>query len=135
MIPHRALATAMSAALAAGALAACERSGSEGARERLHLPGPAFVADPVQGKALFEANCAKCHGQDLQGTREGPALAHAIYRPGHHADLSFHLAVKNGVRAHHWNFGDMAPLEGVTPEDVGHIVAYVRRRQREAGIE
>jgi mono/diheme cytochrome c family protein len=135
MIPHKALATAMSATLAAWALVACERSESEGARERLHLPGTAFVADSAQGEALFEANCAKCHGQDLQGTREGPALVHVIYRPGHHADLAFHLAAKNGVRAHHWNFGDMAPVEGVTPEDVGHIVAYVRRQQRAAGIE
>ncbi len=135
MIAHGALATAMSVALAAGVLAACKRSGSEGAHERLHLPGPTFVGNPAQGKGLFGANCAKCHGQDLQGTRDGPALVHAIYRPGHHADLAFHLAVKNGVRAHHWNFGDMPPVEGVTPEDVGHIVAYVRRQQRAAGIE
>lgn len=125
----------MSLALGTSVLAGCEQSAPKGARERLHLPGPAFVADPLQGKGLFEASCAECHGKDLRGTDKGPPLVHTSYRPGHHADLSFHLAIKNGVRAHHWNFGDMAPVEGVTSEDVGHIVAYVRRQQRAAGIE
>lgn len=132
---HNRFRTAALLILAALSLAACEPPKAEQPRERLHLPEPRFVADPAQGKSLFEASCAKCHGQDLQGTGEGPALVHLIYRPGHHADLAFHLAVKNGARAHHWNFGDMAPVEGVTPEDVGHIVAYVRRQQRAVGIE
>lgn len=127
--------TSMSLALSASLLAGCEQSAPKGARERLHLPEPAFVADPARGKSLFEADCAQCHGKDLRGADKGPPLVHAVYRPAQHADLSFHLAVKNGVRAHHWSFGDMAPVEGVTPEDVGHIVAYVRRQQRAGGIE
>ena len=31
--------------------------------------------------------------------------------------LAFQLAVANGVRAHHWKFGDMAPVKEVTPDD------------------
>jgi len=33
------------------------------------------------------------------------------------------------------NFGHMPPKEGLTPEDVGHIIAYVRREQRRARIQ
>ena len=54
--------------------------------------------------------------------------------PSHHADVAFQLAVKYGTRQHHWNFGDMQPVEGVTPDDVAHITATVRHKQREAGI-
>ena len=45
------------------------------------------------------------------------------------------LAVKYGARQHHWNFGDRQPVQGVTPDDVAHITAYVRHQQREAGIQ
>ncbi|MGR3582900.1 MAG: c-type cytochrome, partial [Pseudooceanicola nanhaiensis] len=44
-------------------------------------------------------------------------------------------AVQNGVRAHHWKFGDMPPQTGLTPSDVANIVAYVRELQRANGIE
>lgn len=119
-------------------MAGCEQSQSpqlEQLRERLHVPGPDFVGSVARGQELFRANCTECHGQSGQGTEKGPPLIQPIYRPGHHADLSFHLAVKNGVRQHHWNFGHMKPVDGVTPEDVGHIIAYVRKEQRAAGIE
>jgi len=39
-----------------------------------------------------------------------------------------------GARQHGWNFGDIKPVNGVTPDDVAHITAYVRDRQRQAGI-
>jgi hypothetical protein len=45
------------------------------------------------------------------------------------------MAVANGVRAHHWKFGDMAPVKGVTPDDVAHVTAYVRAEQRKVGIQ
>jgi len=57
-----------------------------------------------------------------------------VYRPGHHADLAFHFAVRDGVKQHHWPFGDMPPQPGVTPEQVGHAIACVRALQRQAGI-
>ena len=44
--------------------------------------------------------------------------------PGHHGDGSFHQAVARGVRAHHWRFGDMPPVEGLSRRDVAGIVAY-----------
>ena len=94
-----------------------------------------LMPNPAVGKTLFNKNCASCHGNNLNGSDKGPPLAHKIYEPSHHGDAAFQLAVANGVRAHHWRFGDMLPVKGVTPDDVAHITAYVRLEQRKAGIE
>jgi mono/diheme cytochrome c family protein len=96
-------------------------------------PSPGLMPNPAAGKTLYEKNCASCHGVTLNGSDKGPPLLHRIYEPSHHADIAFQLAVKNGVRAHHWQFGDMAPVP-VTPDDVAHITAYVRAEQRKIGI-
>ncbi|HSM30420.1 MAG TPA: c-type cytochrome, partial [Woeseiaceae bacterium] len=64
-----------------------------------------------------------------------PPLIHRIYEPNHHGDQSFYLAAKQGVRSHHWPFGDMPPVESITDAEVGQIVAYVRTLQRANGIE
>lgn len=87
------------------------------------------------GKLAFGAKCAACHGANAAG-QDGvaPPLVHKIYEPSHHGDASFLLAAKNGVRAHHWRFGNMPPVEGVTDGDVKMIVAYVRELQRANGI-
>ncbi len=87
------------------------------------------------GKVAFEAKCAACHGANATG-QDGvaPPLVHRIYEPSHHGDAAFLLAAKNGVRAHHWRFGNMPPVEGVTDGDVKMIVAYVRELQRANGI-
>lgn len=89
----------------------------------------------LDGAQLYSAACASCHGADLRGSEQGPPFLDAIYRPGHHADASFLLAVRRGVRAHHWNFGNMPAIEGLTDEQVAAIVEYVRQQQRAAGIE
>lgn len=86
------------------------------------------------GKAAFESICATCHGPAANGTEQGPPLAHQIYEPSHHADIAFQLAVQNGVRAHHWRFGDMAAIPGVSQEQIAAITAYVRWLQRQIGI-
>jgi len=103
--------------------------------KRIPRPNAELMPNPAAGKSLFEKSCAQCHGADLNGTKEGPPLVHRIYKPSHHADIAFQLAVRYGARQHHWNFGDMKPVEGVSPDDVTHITAYVRSRQREAGIQ
>jgi mono/diheme cytochrome c family protein len=87
------------------------------------------------GAELYAQACASCHGAELDGTDQGPPFLDAIYRPGHHADPAFFLAAKRGARAHHWNFGNMPPVEGISEQQIDAIVAFVRTRQREAGIE
>lgn len=87
------------------------------------------------GAALFDKNCARCHGRAADGGPGGPPLVHEIYHPGHHADAAFHLAVRQGVRAHHWSYGNMPAIPGVSEAEVDQIIAYVRALQVAAGIE
>ena len=95
----------------------------------------ALSANAEIGKLAYDAKCAACHGANAAG-QDGvaPPLVHKIYEPSHHGDAAFLLAAKNGVRAHHWRFGNMPPVEGVTDGDVKMIVAYVRELQRANGI-
>lgn len=97
-------------------------------------PTPGLMPNPGQGKGLFAQHCASCHGSDLKGSDKGPPMLHKVYEPGHHADISFQMAVAKGARAHHWQFGDMAPVKGVSADDVAHITAFVRSEQRKVGI-
>lgn len=87
------------------------------------------------GAELYAANCAECHGDDLRGTEKGPSHLSEVYVPSHHADGAFLLAVLRGSPQHHWNFGSMPPVEGLTDADVDAIVAFVRDTQRTEGFE
>jgi cytochrome c len=62
------------------------------------------------GEALFHTHCAACHGPAGVGTAQGPSFLSRVYVPNHHSDESFYLVVKQGVRAHHWNFDNMPAL-------------------------
>jgi mono/diheme cytochrome c family protein len=115
-------------------LSACGEKGSDGKFVNPLLPPEGFVADISQGKKLFEQNCSRCHGNGARGSHQGPPLVHETYKPSHHADISFYMAVKNGVQQHHWHFGSMPAIKGVEKEQVGHILAYVRSEQQRAGI-
>jgi mono/diheme cytochrome c family protein len=95
----------------------------------------AFTDTEQRGAQAFEAKCAVCHGVNAAGRDGmGPPLVHVIYEPSHHGDQAFHLAVMNGVRGHHWPFGNMPAVEGLTTGDVDAIVSYVRALQRANGI-
>ena len=87
------------------------------------------------GKLAFEAKCTSCHGTNAAG-RDGvaPPLVHIIYEPNHHGDESIQRAVAMGVQAHHWSFGNMPAVEGLTRGDVKMIIKYIRELQRENGI-
>jgi mono/diheme cytochrome c family protein len=87
------------------------------------------------GKQAFDKYCASCHGSNAAG-QEGraPPLIHRIYEPNHHGDMAFFLAAKNGVRAHHWPFGNMPPVEGISEAEIQNIILYVRELQRANGI-
>lgn len=137
-------------ALAAGVAAyalypsgkATRQAAAEGAPPS--APGAAIVqvALPAQltseaqmGQRAYEAACAACHGLNGAG-QDGvaPPLVHIIYEPNHHGDESFQRAVALGVQSHHWDFGNMAPVPGLTRADVATIVNYIRELQRENGI-
>jgi len=88
----------------------------------------------AKGKALYNQNCSRCHGINGVGTDKGPPFLNKIYRPSHHSNLSFQMAVLNGVRPHHWNFGFMPKIEGVSMSEAGMIIRYIRAIQQENGI-
>jgi mono/diheme cytochrome c family protein len=97
-------------------------------------PAAGTPAEFVKGEALYNSHCAGCHGEKAMGTDHGPPFIDRIYEPNHHADATFHLAARGGVRAHHWPYGNMPPVGGVTAADVDEIIGYVRWLQRQAGI-
>lgn len=122
--PLRPFPTAISVALL---LAACGTAGD--------AETPATGSgDVARGEELFATNCAACHGPDAQGTNAGPGFLDDIYVPSHHGDAAFQLAVERGVQPHHWDFGAMPPVPGLSQQDVVDITAYVRQLQRDAGL-
>lgn len=96
--------------------------------------GPQLSAVAMAGKAAYDASCSECHGIHGAGTDKGPPFVHAVYNPGHHSDASFARAVSQGVRQHHWKFGDMPAQPEVTQQQLDTIVRYVRELQEANGI-
>lgn len=113
------------------------RASQEVGERLVQVAVPTTFSEAAQiGKRAYDAVCADCHGENAAGRNGmGPPLVHKIYEPSHHADAAFLLAVRNGVRAHHWNFGNMPPQQGLTDADVKGITRYVRELQRANGIE
>ena len=110
-----------------------------GACSRAAGPPPTPVAPTpdtllYDGRVLYTSNCARCHGGDLKGGPFGPPLLDAAYRPSEHPDATFARAVRDGVQPHHWNFGPMPPVDGLTDEQVKLITAFVRSEQQKVGI-
>ena len=83
---------------------------------------------------LYNANCARCHGKNGAGTNNGPPFIHKVYEQNHHSDVAFQRAARYGVRAHHWQFGNMPPIDGVNRRDVAKIITYIRELQQANGI-
>jgi len=115
---------AMAAALGLGACG----SGNDGTTAE--EPGPVAVGAEVYAEA-----CASCHGADLRGTDKGPSHLSIVYEPNHHTDDSFRNAIANGAPQHHWNFGDMEPVDGLTDDEVEAVIAFVRAEQERQGFE
>jgi len=96
---------------------------------------PQLSAAALEGKTLYDRNCASCHGVNVEGIGgSAPSLIHKIYAPNRHSDQAFILAAKNGVRGHHFPFGNMPPVEDVDDESVKKITLYVREIQKANGI-
>ena len=95
---------------------------------------PEFTAAALTGETYFNSKCAACHGVNGTGSETGPPLIHKFYKSDHHGDESFQRAAKVGVQAHHWNFGNMPPVAGITRAEVAKIVVYIREIQKANGL-
>ncbi|MCY4064462.1 MAG: cytochrome c [Chloroflexi bacterium] len=116
------------------ALVIVSRTTEEDSGVTVQVTPAALSEAAVKGEAVFNANCAECHGPNAAGTNLGPPLIHDIYNPGHHSDQAFYLAAANGVRAHHWPYGDMPAQSQVSREEVGLVIRYIRELQEANGI-
>ena len=124
----------LAAVVVAGAIVIWQSHTGSQPPTTIRVTVPSLSTDAQEGQVIFEANCAGCHGEDAAGSDQGPPLVHKIYEPSHHGDQSFLAAVRNGVRRHHWQYGNMPPQPGVSNRQVTQIVTYVRELQRANGI-
>ncbi len=95
---------------------------------------PELTALAKDGKVAFDKICASCHGANAAGTEKGPPFVNNIYNSGHHSDIAFYLAAKNGVPQHHWPFGNMPAQPQASDADLQAIIQYVREMQLANGI-
>jgi mono/diheme cytochrome c family protein len=109
-------------------------TGCDSSQPKSAVGGGVVPAEFQAGEAKFNAHCSACHGPQATGTQQGPPLVHKIYEPNHHGDAAFLRAAEFGVRAHHWEFGNMPKIDAVSSGDVEQIIGYVRWLQRQAGI-
>ena len=89
----------------------------------------------VAGEDSYRRFCAACHGTDLRGTEQGPSFLSIVYEPNHHGDFAFVSASKDGVPAHHWRFGDMPAIPGISDNEITAVTAYVRSVQEAEGFD
>lgn len=128
---------ALAGGLVVGAWAFWWSAHDQSAAERAYEAAavPELTPAGVRGRLAFNRACATCHGRDAKGGPGGPPLIHRIYEPSHHGDDAIRLAVAQGVRQHHWDFGPMPPqADSVDAEEVETIIAFLRESQRANGI-
>ena len=87
------------------------------------------------GAEVYANSCALCHGADLRGTDKGPSQLSIVYEPNHHPDDAYRSAIANGAPQHHWTFGNMPPVAGLTDEEVESVIAFIRAEQSRQGFE
>ncbi|WP_236545384.1 c-type cytochrome [Tropicimonas marinistellae] len=110
-------------------------SGGDAPMVDVRLP-EGLSADATLGKTVYDEKCVSCHGTNAAGQWGiAPPLVHKIYKPSHHGDMAFQLAARTGVRAHHWSFGSMPPVEDISDTEITQVTLYIRELQRENGIQ
>jgi mono/diheme cytochrome c family protein len=95
---------------------------------------PALSGAGARGQVAYGRVCASCHGDKIDGTEKGPPLMHPFYNPGHHGDAAFAAAARRGAKAHHWQFGDMEPIDGVSDTELTEVIRFVREVQKANGL-
>ena len=91
----------------------------------------ALTASAADGKALYEKDCAKCHGADGKGdTKMGKKMGAKDYTD---AKVQEELKDAAAIKAIKEGFKDkegkvlMKPADGITDEEIKELVAYMRK--------
>jgi len=99
-------------------------------------PELADLSKPARaGRAAFGEYCAQCHGPLAEGTERGPPLVHPDYAPGVRTNGDFRKAVREGLRAWRWWYGDMPAIADVSEHELEHMIRFLREMQRANGID
>lgn len=90
----------------------------------------ALTASAADGKALYEKDCAKCHGTDGKGqTKMGQKMGAKDYTDAKVQDAmkddAAVKAIKEGLKDKDGKVL-MKPAEGASDEDIKAMVAYMR---------
>ena len=101
-----------------------------------------IVVEPEQiiyeGKVIYLANCATCHGVNLQGNpnwrsgtdKDGQRLPPPLNGTGHtwhHSPKVLHEIVKYGLKIYDENYeGKMVGNENLTDEEIYSILEYIK---------
>lgn len=92
--------------------------------------GPTSTAPaPLDGAALYAANCVACHGPGGAGTTVGPSLLDPAYLAPDYPDAGFVAAVEMGVAQSRWAFGPMPANPTLSHSEIAAITSYVRDLQ------
>ena len=96
------------------ALAACGDNGGDSASD--------LVGNPADGATVFSATCAQsnCHGPDGTGSDPSSSADDLNKVVPALSDAEIEVRIKVG-------FGLMAPVGGLTNQDVADVIAYVRQ--------
>lgn len=116
------------------AVVASKIRGSDNKEVSVAVTVPKLTTAARKGEKYYDKSCISCHGDNASGTKSGPPLIHDIYNPGHHGDEAFYRAATQGVKQHHWPYGNMPPRPELSKSELAHIIAYVRELQEANGI-
>ena len=78
------------------------------------------------GAVLFQSNCARCHGANLEGTKKAPALAE-IRTKKHWTDERITTRILNGAGSKMPAFRD-----SLSADQIKQLIAYLRAENRPA---
>ena len=95
---------------------------------KLIIPPDGFVTNTNLTEKLYDSFCIECHDTQGKGTQYGAARAHLVYGPQYHTNRSFFLAVSTGIKAYHWQYGDITKVSSVATEDAAYIESYIQMR-------
>lgn len=95
------------------------------------VAGMALTAGAADAKALYEKDCAKCHGEDGKGeTKMGKKLNAKDYTDAkvqaELKDEAAFKAIKEGLKDKEGKVL-MKPADGLSDEEIKGLVAYMRK--------
>lgn len=99
--------------------------------EAFREPAQATLATSVveEGRIIFAARCARCHGRLAEGTARGPGLVGGDGRSGDFSETDFRRILREGVPAGE-RHGGMPAFPDLPDAASDGLLAFLRRLDR-----